>query len=176
MHPLLTPLLSEEFEQDVGLWLPPAAMRMALSRRREAAQLAEALRVGALNESILESCIREVSRRLVHEREGHLEMFLALLAVVMENRATRFAADYLERLSSLNRAEVYRASLVASECRPHQIRNFYAPDDEQDVVLPAIRTFPMTPMRSTMTTTHSNTQSPARGKSMIGTETARGAA
>jgi hypothetical protein len=123
MHPAVEAIFSEDFALKVGLWLPAAPMRRHLLRQPEALALKEALKSGGLREDELSEHVKTMVGQILDGEAPHLEVALGLLAVVLEERATKVAELFLGELAALKVVEFRQASAVARECLKHRTQN-----------------------------------------------------
>jgi len=113
---VLDALSSEEFEVGLGPILPARALRRRLLRMPQVRAVSDALsRQTITDDDIGAHVSRLFSDFRAGERFEH-DLALAALAVVLESRGTRFAEDFLAKLSRFRLAEMPVSPRVAAEC------------------------------------------------------------
>jgi len=117
---LLEELQSDDFMLSVGYLVPPKALRVRLRSTPRAARLATALAEGELTEELIRDFVSVLLEDLRKGERFPHELSLATLAVVLEERPTEFAEEFLRDLSRLRLAEMSTSIGVAQECRRHR--------------------------------------------------------
>jgi hypothetical protein len=113
---LLTSLKSAAFADSLGILLPPAALRLALQRLPGVKRLEIALRRGEITEEMIRNFAGALAAEFQEGTRLPGDLALAALAVVLEQRPTAFAEEYLCDLARLRLAEMTTSSRVAREC------------------------------------------------------------
>jgi hypothetical protein len=142
MNPLLRALTTVEFDDRVGVVLPPAPLRRVLQRTVEVRRIETALRYGELTQQDIRGFVAQLLREF---KPGELfvhDIALAALAVAMEHWSDRFAEEYLIDLARVERPEfraayrVARQSLKARYAFPQtQVRMARYPSDAKTLVV-----------------------------------------
>ena len=117
----LDELTSDSFVLPLLLLSTPGALRRQLLRSNEVRKVHEAIRQGAITEETLREFVSSLLVTFhVGERFEH-ELTLAALAVLLENRPTKFAEEFLLDLAKLKLAEMPLCIRVARECLKQRI-------------------------------------------------------
>jgi hypothetical protein len=121
-HPVLEALCADEFAVRIGITNNVKAIHRALERSEEVDAARLALYQGQIDEEVLR---RFVVKLLQEYRPGQLFPFdvaIAAVAVIVESRPTRFADEFLTKLSRLQRPELPVAVRIGRECERIQSR------------------------------------------------------
>jgi hypothetical protein len=147
MNPLLVELATTDFDDSMGVVLPPIPQRHALQRSHYVRRIATALRYGQITDRDIRGFVSELLQAF---RPGELfmhEMALAAIAVAMEHWDDPVADEYLIDLARVERPEFRVAYRIAREC------------------LKARYAFPQTLMRTARYSTEAETAALGRNKS-----------
>jgi hypothetical protein len=110
-------LASDEFRQHHG-WIGVAsALRTSLRTAPEVQEVREAIESGVASEPGLHRFVKQrVHEEFVPGFSSALQVLLAAVAVICEDRSTKMAQDYLSDLSRLELPELMMASNVGRIC------------------------------------------------------------
>lgn len=116
MSPLLLELTTDDFNDGIGVVLPPAPLRHVLQRTTQVRRIGAALRYGQIKERDIRDFVAYLLREFKPEELFRHDIALAALAVTMEHWGDRFAEEYLIDLARVERPEFRAAYRVAREC------------------------------------------------------------
>lgn len=114
----LIALTTDNFNASIGAVSSPAALRRHLIRCAEVQEIRKALADGHITEKTIEGFTQLLMNHFVRGEQFRHEAALAALAVVLENRHTEFAEDYLLDLARLKDkiSELDLAPRIAGLC------------------------------------------------------------
>jgi hypothetical protein len=110
---ILETIRGDDFDLSMAFYSTPRAMRRRLLETGEIGQIKSAIRSGSLTESTVRAFVDCLLMSLKKGERFRYETALSALAVVLEDRYTPFADEYLKSLASLSVAEMVLSSSVA---------------------------------------------------------------
>jgi hypothetical protein len=116
----LSRLCSNEFLTRYGFIATPPALRRALQRSGEVRAVRDGLNSGEITENTIRDFANNLLSNLRRGEPFEFEPTIAALAVVLEQRASPFADEFLTDLANLKLAEMKMSIRVARECRAAQ--------------------------------------------------------
>lgn len=113
---VLDALKSEQFEVEIGQFMPAAALRKKLVSLAEVRQLVAMLGAGSLSDQSIRQFVSNLMRDYRPGQRFDYDAALAAIAVALERRASDFAEEYLCDLARLSNADMPISIRVAREC------------------------------------------------------------
>lgn len=109
-------LTQEYFDLPLTFYSTPPSLYRQLNRCPEVAEIKSAIETGTLPEATVRRFVEDLLGRLRKGERFPYDSAMAALAVVLEDRFTPFAEEYLSTLASLNLAEMSQSISVAKLC------------------------------------------------------------
>jgi hypothetical protein len=116
MSALLLDLTTDDFNDSIGVVLPPSPLRHVIQRSSQVRRIGEALRYGQITEQDIRRFVAQMLREFKPGELFRHDIALAALAVAMEHWGDGFAEEYLIDLARIERPEFRAAYRVAREC------------------------------------------------------------
>ena len=112
-HPKLNVVTSDEFAVKLAFLSNARALHRRLQRSKEVEDIRKALSSGELTDDSIRRFVATLLRTLQPGQLFSHDLALAVIAVVLETRATAFAEEFLLELAGLEMAELPMAIRVA---------------------------------------------------------------
>lgn len=112
-------LLTDDFLASIGVVSNPSALRRTLLKNEHVIELRQAMTLSKTSERSVREFCDLLYRDFERGAQFPHELALAAVAVILEDRRTEFAEEYLLDLARLNIQEMSLAPRVARECYAH---------------------------------------------------------